>query len=331
MMEFARGKLESRRRRSLRARLVRWLGLRVVLPSRLALRLTGALLRFAQLTGLIRVVAPGVSIPRVPPTAERRLLPPRIAAEGGAAEEALGPVYLLQGCVMPELLPRTNRATASVLTKLGHEVRVPEAAVCCGSLHAHNGDLEGARRQVMELARAFPDGPLVMNSAGCGAHLAECAELFAPDDPRRPQAAALAARVVDFSVFVARRLDELEPDLDANAWPGPVAWDDPCHLCHAQGVRAEPRAILDAIAGLERRELPDAEACCGSAGVYSMLRPADAEAVFAGKLAAWRKSGARTLVTSNPGCQLQWAAGLRAAGDDAPVVHVAELLDRALP
>ena len=69
-----------------------------------------------------------------------------------------------------------------------------------------------------------------------------------------------------------------------------VAWDDPCHLCHAQGVRAEPRRILDRLRGVDVVALPDSEACCGSAGIYSLLRPDDARAVFDRKLTALRES-----------------------------------------
>ena len=111
--------------------------------------------------------------------------------------------------------------------------------------------------------------------------------------------------------------------------PQPLAWDDPCHLCHGQGVRSEPRQVLDFL-GAEQAPLREPEGCCGSAGIYSVLRPEDSAAVFARKLEDFRASGARTLVTANPGCQLQWEGGLRRAGEEVPVVHLAELLARAL-
>ncbi|MBK7876799.1 MAG: (Fe-S)-binding protein [Planctomycetes bacterium] len=110
---------------------------------------------------------------------------------------------------------------------------------------------------------------------------------------------------------------------------GRVTWDDPCHLCHAQGVRKEPRALLDLVPGIERVELPGSELCCGSAGIYTMLRPADSEAIFAPKLAALDASGARVLVTANPGCQLQWETGIARERRDVKVLHLAELLERA--
>jgi len=112
--------------------------------------------------------------------------------------------------------------------------------------------------------------------------------------------------------------------------PQPITWDDPCHLCHAQGVRSEPRAVLSALSGLARVELADSEACCGSAGIYSLLRPEASRAVLAKKLADLERSGAKTLVTANPGCHMQWESGLARAGKDVKVVHLAELVDAAL-
>jgi glycolate oxidase iron-sulfur subunit len=340
MMEKTRGALEAGRPGLLR-RLARHVGFRWLLPSRLALRLTGSLLRLAQLLGLDRLadrLAPGrglAHLPRIEPLSARRLLP-RYTPSTGPAQR--GDVLFLEGCVVPELHARVNRAAVRVLTRLGHGVRVPHPLTCCGSLHAHNGDRPGARalaRKVIESveAQAGQDGqlPLLVNaSAGCGAHLRELAHLFEPGDPWYARAAAVAARVADLSEVVAPALSERDAPLGLPDLPAPLTWDDPCHLCHAQGIRSQPRAVLDALPGPERVELEGSESCCGSAGIYSLLRPADSQAVFASKRAALERSGARTLVTANPGCQLQWESGLARAGSDVRVLHLAEVLDAAL-
>ena len=340
MMEFARGRPELETRRGLFARLARHVGFRRVLPSRLLLRLAGSALRVAQVLRLTRLgslfgtMGRGlVDLPAIESLRGRRLLPRRVAPAG----EPAGEVALLEGCVMPELYPRVNRATARSLARLGFAVNVPPEVVCCGSLQAHNGDPDGARDLARRLIAAFEkvrgtDGaptPLVVNSAGCGAHLRELDHLFEEGDPWRERAAALAERVVDYSELVAPEL-EAERPLRSLELAGKVTFDDPCHLCHGQGVRRPPREVLDRLPGLERVELPDSESCCGSAGIYSLLRPADSQAVFAPKERALASSGADTLVTANPGCQLQWEAGLRRAGSPVRVVHLAELVDAAL-
>jgi glycolate oxidase iron-sulfur subunit len=249
-----------------------------------------------------------------------------------------GEVSMLEGCVMPEMFGRVNRATASVLSKLGFDVRTARATVCCGALHAHNGELDGARELARTMIAAFEkqggpagDCPIVVNSAGCGAHMKEAGRLLADDPAWSARAARFAARVVDFSEFVAPRIDPQVKLRFARAdAPYRVAYDDPCHLCHGQKIRGEPREILDRMEGLRRIEMPGSESCCGSAGIYSILRPADSAAVLAPKLAEFAATKAEILITANPGCHLQWQMGLAQSGSKAKVLHIAEVLDSAL-
>jgi glycolate oxidase iron-sulfur subunit len=367
MMEHTRGALAETRPQSLRERWLRWLGFRVALPHRWVLSLAAFGMRTAQRTGLwpavTRPFAPREAglehFPRVPSWTERRPLPRRVPARGTKT----GEVALLEGCVMPQLYGRVNRATIESLAALGVECHVPAAQTCCGSLHAHNGDLVGARalaRQniaAFELARGAGGAPLplVVNSAGCGSHLRALHHLFDAADPWHARARQLAERVRDYSEIAAplaaqrfatrgtqaasgarpsgtaeaARSARPESTLPARApIEGPLTYDDPCHLCHGQQIRSQPRALLDAACralGVQRVELPDSESCCGSAGIYSILRPADSQAILATKLASLKLCGARTLVTANPGCQLQWEQGIARAGLDVKVLHLAEV------
>ena len=315
----------------------RWLGFRVLLRRRWALRTAVWLARFGQLTRLDRLGAllpglpPAKDAPRVPPARERRRLTPPAPA-GQPTTEAL----VLEGCVMPLLFGAENRATAATLAAHGVAVRVPDVA-CCGSLAAHNGDDAVAREQAKELIAGFetPDVPIVVNSAGCSSHMAELHELFDQGDPWHARARAFGARVVDFASFVAERFDPARaarPLADVRR----VTWDDPCHLCHGMGVRVPPRDILDALVAaendaratgpaLERVELEDAEACCGSAGIYTLTHAQASRALLEDKLDALEASGADLLVTANPGCQLQWRTGIERRGLAVRVAHLASL------
>ncbi len=337
MVEHTRAALVEKAPPGWLARVVRWLAYRIVLPRRVALRLLGSVIRLVQLTRTERLLGrlfgrlgDGLrDLPRIPSLPERRLLPALTPARG----EERARVAVLEGCVMPELFSDVNHATVESLAALGIASQVPRGATCCGSLHAHNGDLDGARRLARRTIEAFEtcgDLPVVVNSAGCGAHMRTYPRLFEEDDPWRGRAVRFSGRVVDYSEYVAPLLADRAPRLAPDSLPLPATWDDPCHLCHGQGVRAEPRRILAAIEGLEHVELPDSEACCGSAGIYSLLRPDDGHAVFEEKLEALRRCGARSLITANPGCQLQWSAGLRRSGLDVPVVHIASLVARSL-
>jgi glycolate oxidase iron-sulfur subunit len=147
------------------------------------------------------------------------------------------------------------------------------------------------------------------------------------DDPDwAPRAEAFAARVRDISELLA----EGEPRAARGPLPMSVAYHDACHLAHAQGVRAAPRALLRGIPGLELREPAEADLCCGSAGIYNLLQPAAAGELGARKARALLDTSPDAVAAGNPGCALQIAAQLRAAGRPLPVVHPVELLDRSI-
>ncbi|MEO1698257.1 MAG: heterodisulfide reductase-related iron-sulfur binding cluster [Planctomycetota bacterium] len=343
MMEFTRARLTESAPPGPLARIARWVGFRRILPSRLGLRAAAFGLRLAQRTGLTRLAAPALGLrgqvlrhlPRVPRRSERRPLPAVTEADG----DARGRVLVLEGCVMPELFGRVNRATARVLAASGLEVRTAPKHVCCGALHAHNGELEHARDLARSTIDRFegvdPDARIVLNSAGCGAHTREYGRLLANDPAWAERAARFGARVFDLSEELTRpeALERLAERLGRADTNGPITWDDPCHLCHGQGVRTQPRALLDLVAPAStgaRVELEGAEQCCGSAGIYSVLRAKDSLDVLEPKLEALRASGARTLVTANPGCHQQWLVGVARADLDVEVLHLAELLERSL-
>jgi|SRR5688572_5640461 len=343
MMEHARSALVHAAPRSRRERFARWIGFERFLPSRRALKLAFGALRLLQRTGVVRLAgrfgglrgAALRAMPAVPPARERARLPEVSPAHG----TRIGAVAVLEGCVMPELYGRVNRDTVAALTAAGLECRTAPGHVCCGALHAHNGELEGARRLARDTIERFDalgeEGgaalPIAVNSAGCGAHMKAYGQLLAEDPQWRERAQRFSARVRDLTEVLAPHAHRLGLSLPPDALPGTVAYDDPCHLCHGQRIRKEPRSLLDAVQGLRRVELPDSESCCGSAGIYSLLRPADSQAIFDTKAAALERCGAKVLVTANPGCQLQWETGLARAGSDVRVMHLAEVLALALP
>ena len=338
MMESCRDGLNALRPKGWFVRLVRRVGFGSILPSRRGIRLALGALKLAQILGLTRLAALFLgargralaALPPVPPRAERAPLDLAPPSSGSETQEA----WLMEGCIMPGLFGRVNRASATVLSAAGVSCRTHPEHTCCGALHAHNGDLAGARELARVTIAAFEsaaDLPVVINSAGCGSHMKEYARLLAEEPEWHERAHAFSARVVDFSEFLAtpERLDPLKSQLGPIG-SQPLAYDDPCHLCHGQGVRSAPRALLAAIPGANMVELEDPEACCGSAGIHSMLRPAAASALLAERLQDLERSGAQVLVTANPGCHMQWAGGLAQMGSSTQVRHIAEVLERSL-
>lgn len=249
------------------------------------------------------------------------------AAAGSHRSAATGQrsrVALLRGCVQQGLFARVNRATVEVLEANGCEVVEVEGAVCCGALHAHNGDLDGARKLAGENVRRFvavdPD-IVVVNAAGCGAMMKEYGELLADDAELAAPASSLASRVRDLFEYLA----ELGP---APGGPLPVraTLDLPCHLVHGQGIADAPGDVLAVIPELELVPLPAADECCGGAGVYGMTHPDLGGRILADKLDAVRSTGASVVVTPNPGCHMQIGAGLVLDGSPVQVMHPVELL-----
>ncbi len=294
----------------------------------------GLAMRLYQGTGLVSAVR-AVGLPgrlgemeRLLPRAQGPIwqgsLPTRYAARGSRRLR----VALIRGCVMQQFFARTNEATARVLAENGCEVVAPAAAGCCGALHVHAGDRETARRLARRNIDAFLalDADLiVINAAGCGSTLKEYGELLADDPVYAARAAIFAAKMRDVNELLAA----LPLRRPRAALAVRVTYQDACHLAHAQGVRAQPRAVLSAIPGLELVELSGSDNCCGSAGIYNVTQPATAQALLERKMDAVAATKADFLVVANPGCAIQIGAGIRQRGLAMRVVHPVDLLDRA--
>ncbi len=234
-----------------------------------------------------------------------------------------GRVALFRGCVMDTLFSHVHAATIRTLQANGYQVVEIPGQVCCGALHEHAGDRESARALGRRNLAAFADSAdfVAVNSAGCGALLKDYGHLLGDQAAER-----LAGRVRDVSELLAavgpRKGGALELD---------VAYDAPCHLQHAQGVQDAPLAMLRAIPGIRVRVLPGSDRCCGSAGIYSLLRPGMARSVLESKIDSFAGASPppQVIATGNPGCLMQIGAGLAAAGLDIAVAHPVELLDRS--
>jgi len=327
LLEEARAALERAGARRGPARFVEWLALRRILPHRARLHALVSLLGAAQRLRLDRLALPLLPaalrerhrlLPPVPPRRERHPLPPRLPADG----EPRGRVALLEGCIMPELFGSVNRATARVLARNGFDVVVPTAQTCCGALQAHAGDADTARallaRNLAVFLAADVDA-VVVNSAGCGAHLRGAGHAL-PEG-----GAALAARVRDVSEFLMEHgLRAPAGRLDAR-----VCYDDPCHLLHGQGVADAPRRLLESISGVRLVAHDEADACCGAAGIYNLTHREMSEAVLTRKLDALAAADPDVIATGNPGCLMQIARGAAERGLRARVAHPVELLAEA--
>jgi glycolate dehydrogenase iron-sulfur subunit len=298
LIELARERVEEEVPRPPRERLLRALAF-AVLPRPRVMR---AALPFARL-------APFRAFRELAPPWREAVSPPR---ETPASGERIARVGLLTGCVQSVLFGEVNRASARVLAAYGYETVAPYRR-CCGALDLHAGrrehGLELARRAAAALAAAGAEA-IVTNAAGCGSHLKD---------------AGVELPVLDISEALAAGRAPERHEL-----PVRVAFQDSCHLAHAQRVREEPRALLRSIPGLELVEPAEQEICCGSAGIYILVQPEAARELGVRKAAHVLAAEPDVYTSANPGCLLQVSAALRRAGRPLPAVHPVELLDASL-
>jgi glycolate oxidase iron-sulfur subunit len=246
---------------------------------------------------------------------------PTERTERTAEQPAPLTVALFRGCVMDTLFGHVHDATKRTLEANGYRVVEAPGQGCCGALHEHAGDREGARALAAVNVEALAEQAdlVVVNSAGCGALLKDYGHLLGTD-----RAAALGSTVRDVSELLAERGPRVGAPLNLEA-----VYDAPCHLQHAQRVQEAPLALLRAIPGLRLQLLPGSDRCCGSAGIYSLLHPRMARAVLDSKISGLGEARPRpsVVLTGNPGCLMQIGAGLRAAKLPIGVAHPVELLD----
>ena len=277
-------------------------------------------------------------IPSESKVASASEVPPRSEVPNGSAagasdgaargrEGSRGRVAILRGCVQAGLFARVNDATGRVLRANGYEVIEVAKQGCCGALHTHAGDATGARKLARANVEALGSAEVdfvAVNAAGCGAALKEYGHLLEADAEYREAAATLAASTRDISELLAG--DDL---LVGAPLPLRATYDAACHLCHAQGLREEPRALLRVIPELVLLPLRDEEECCGGAGLYGITHAELGANIGADKVSAVLATGAQVVATGNPGCMMQIGAGLLLEGSDVGACHPVELLDES--
>ncbi|MDF1655965.1 MAG: (Fe-S)-binding protein [Verrucomicrobiales bacterium] len=312
----------------------RWLTLDQIFSKPWMLRAVGRLLWLYQVSGVSWLVRKS-GILLLAPRNLRELEPSTPVVQRRFSDELIreseGPsvtryrVGLLTGCVQDLVFPDVNRATADVLLENGCEVTTPRSQGCCGSLHAHNGDLDQAATRARDLLDRFDLSSLdaiITNAAGCGSHLKHFSNLLKNDPEYASKATEWDGKVKDISEWLVE-INFRKPEKASGSGSVKVTYHEACHLCHGQGISSQPREILKSLPGLEIVELENATHCCGSAGIYNITQPEQAGKLQQEKVACLKKTGASLVATANPGCHLQIQNGL---GESAEVVHPVSLL-----
>ncbi|RXI99989.1 (Fe-S)-binding protein [Anaerobacillus alkaliphilus] len=340
LLEAARDIIQKKKKHSLPVRMVRSLVFNQLFPKPNRMRTVSSLLWFYQKTGIQKIaqathltkIAPGnLSImekvlPQVPSPSQLKNRPTHVAAEGKVKQK----VAFFSGCLMDTMFMDTNDATLFILSKSNCEIVIPEKQNCCGALHAHSGEKDGAKALAKENILAFENVKadfIVSNAGGCGALLVEYGHLLKDDPEWAERAKVFSARVKDISeILLAVGMPKMVLDEQI------VTYQDSCHLRNVMGTFSAPRRLLQQIEGVTFTEMKDADRCCGSAGVYNIIEQEMSMQILDVKMEQAKATKARTLVTANPGCLLQMKLGIERAGlqKDVRAVHIVDLLAEAV-
>ncbi len=341
LFEHARAEVEEKRLLdSPKRKLIRWFTVKWLFMDLSRLLLLGRAMRLYQQLGL-QALLRGSGVMKLMPKRLQELeamtptIPPKFSADMIApVTPAVGKkkyrVAMLTGCAQDLIFSEVNRDTVEVLAHNDCEVFTPPDQQCCGSLHAHNGELGLAAELARKNIDQFPPeqfDAIISNAGGCGSHLKHYRKLLA-DDPRYREKAELWDRKLkDVHEFLAQI--GLKSPAPKNQPAMTVTYHESCHLSHGQKVILQPRQILQLIPNLKLVELPEATWCCGSAGIYNLVQPEMANKLLDRKLANIRSTGAGVVANANSGCLLQLINGIRQAGMNVRVAHPMTLLAEA--
>lgn len=335
IVERARAQIESNYRRSFPARVMRRFFFGKVLHNLRLLAFMARLMRFYQRsgmqtvlrkTGMLRLLG-AADLDRLSPQIDKQFFFSEIGKTYPAVGERRGKVAFLAGCINSVAFSHLNRATVKVLTQNGIEVVIPSGQGCCGALDAHAGFRDDARKLARKNIDVFLSGDydaIVTNAAGCGSLLKEYDDLLEADPQYNERAHQFSAKVRDVTEYLAQV--GLRPPRKKIAQN--VIYQDACHLLHAQKVKTQPRELLKAI-GCQLVEIPHADQCCGSAGIYNVVQNELSMKILDAKMDDISSVSADALATGNVGCMIQLRAGAAQRKMNLPVKHVVELLEEA--
>ena len=262
----------------------------------------------------------GLSLPRISkPFLNKRLPQVTTPPEGVTGK---GRIAVFPGCAFEFFFADTGERIVRDLADAGYEVVYPQGLSCCGLAVHSAGDMETAKEMAKKNIKLLaPYETIVTGCATCSSALKDYGQWFAGDEQWREEAESLSARVRDFSEFMVSngyKPEAIEPVV--------VTYHDPCHMRWHQGIREQPRQLLQSINGIKYVEMEGADECCGLGGSFSLAHRDTSLAILDKKMESIKKTGAQVVVTSCPGCIVQLRDGARRHGMDIEVRHISELV-----
>ncbi|WP_057911484.1 (Fe-S)-binding protein [Peribacillus muralis] len=288
----------------------------------------------ARKTGVLSILPDNLAtmekvLPKVPKRSEMKNRPTELPAMGTLLKK----VAFFSGCLMDTMFLETNKATLKLLQLAGCEIVIPKSQACCGALHGHSGEKDGAKQLAKRNIEAFEADRvdyIITNAGGCGAFLIDYDHLLQDEPEWHERAIAFKNKLKDISeILVDLRFHEkTRLKLPAQT----ITFQDSCHLRNVMNTSIAPRILLQAIEGIDFREMKDADRCCGSAGIYNIVESEMSMKILDTKMEHTKSTQADVVVTANPGCLLQMQLGIEREnlGECTKAVHIADLLMKAV-
>jgi len=234
-------------------------------------------------------------------------------------------VGLFVTCLVDLYRPSVGFAAVELLEQAGCRVEVPRLQTCCGQPAYNSGDDGHARQLALQVLEAFEEFDYVVGPSGSCLGMLRChyPKMFRQETALAPRFDALGAKSYELIAFL---VDVMQFDGVTASFQGAVTYHDSCSSLREHGVKAQPRKLLDSVAGLELNEMQGTDVCCGFGGTFCVKYPEISGRMAADKVAAVEASGADTLLAGDLGCLLNLAGKLRREGKAQRVFHVAEVL-----
>ncbi len=228
-------------------------------------------------------------------------------------------------CLIDQFYPQVGEAMVKVLRDQGVRLAFHQAQTCCGQPAFNSGFQSQARDLAKRFISIFEGDEYVVAPSGSCTSMVRVyyPDLFKDDTDMLEKARKLGERTYEFSEFLVKVLGV--EDVNASH-KGSVTYHPSCHLLRELNVRTEPQRLLQNVQGIEMKNLPDAEQCCGFGGSFSVKYPHISGSILERKLDCIRKSGADTLVANDAGCLMHMAGGLKRQKIDVRPLHIAEIL-----
>lgn len=343
LLEEARDIINQNKKHSLPVRTVRKTVFEGLFPHQNRMRTVTGLLGFYQRSGLQKVArATGVMklfpeslstmervLPKAPTMKEMKNRPEFLSAEAPKTHR----VGFFTGCLMDTMFLETNNATMKLLQLAGCEIVIPKSQNCCGALHGHSGEKDGSKELAKKNIQAFEDlnvNFIITNAGGCGAFLVDYDHLLKDEPEWKERAAAFKDKIKDITqiLFEVDFHKKVKLELPYQI----VTYQDSCHLRNVMKTASAPRALLQAIDGIDYKEMKDADRCCGSAGIYNIVESEMSMQILDYKMEQTKATQATTVVTANPGCLLQMKLGIEREklSNKVRAVHIVDLLMEAV-